>query len=63
MIKKYTDLEIDNLNITVIATLACAEHEAVKCCKNKTKANKLMHMPAVIHTKPKLACAKHKSSR
>jgi hypothetical protein len=45
MIEKYTNLEIENLNVTVIATLSNAEHEAVK---TKTKAIKLMHLPAVI---------------
>lgn len=53
-IEKYTNLEIDY--ITVIATLACAEHKAVKYCKNKIKANKWMHLPVVIDTKPELAC-------
>jgi hypothetical protein len=52
MIEKYTNLEIDKLDSTVIATLVCAEHEAVKYCKNKTKANKLMHLLVVIYTKP-----------
>ena len=63
MIEKYTNLEIDKLNIAVIATLACAEHEAVKYCKNKTKANKLIHLPAVMDTKPEVTSAKHQSSR
>jgi len=63
MIEKYTTLEIDKLNITVIATLAHAEYEAVTYCKNKTKDNKLMHLLAVIDTRPELACAKHQSSR
>lgn len=52
--EKLTNLEIDY--ITVIATLACAEHKAVKYCQNKTKAKKLVHLPAVIDTKPELAC-------
>lgn len=39
------------------------EHEAEKYCKNKAKANKLMNLPALIDTKPQLACAKHQYSR
>jgi hypothetical protein len=58
-LKKYTNLEIDKFDITIIPKLACASHQAVKYCKNKTKDNTLMHLTTVIKTKPKLACAKH----
>lgn len=57
MIEKYTNL--DNLYAPAIAILVCAEHEAVKYCKNKTKANKFMHLLVVIDTKPEVACAQH----